>query len=229
MLLEVRNVTKRFEKSGRIITALDSVSFSVERPRVIGLVGLNGAGKTTLINIIAGILIPDEGVARIRGEETWKRPGKQIAYPYIPRIDPRMTVEDIMDVLRLFYGDGDWEKYAEILGLDKEWHTEYQRLSTGWKARVRLLAAMGQRKPVVLLDEVTNGMDVVTADAVLDVMAKKGEESVVLFASHIFNHVERVASRILIIHNGRILRDFPYRPEEGKNLEELFRGVITRA
>ena len=229
MLLEVRNITKCFEKSGRIITALKDVNFTADRPQVIGLVGLNGAGKTTLINVIAGILIPNEGVARINGEETWKKPGKLIAYPYIPRIDPRMTVEDVVDVLRLFYGEGDWEKYAEILDLDKEWHTEYQRLSTGWKARVRLLAAMGQSKPVVLLDEITNGMDVVTADAALDVMAKKGKESVVLFASHIFNHVERVANRILIIHNGRILRDFQYRPEEGKNLEEIFRSVIARA
>ena len=229
MLLEVQNVTKRFEKGGKTITALKQVSFSADRPQVIGLVGLNGAGKTTLINVIAGILIPDEGMARINREETWRKPGKLIAYPYVPRIDQRMTVADIVDVLQLFYGKGAWEKYVNILGLEKEWSTEYQRLSTGWKQRINIPSAVGQKKPVVLLDEITNGLDAITADAVLDVMAEKGRESVVVFASHIFDHVERVADRILIINGGKILKDLSWAPEMRGTIEQLFRSVITRA
>ncbi len=226
-ILEVDHVTKMYEKAGSRIVALKDVSLRAEHPQVIGLVGLNGAGKTTLINIIAGILIPDDGIARINGEETWKKPGKLIGYPYIPFQDPRMTVKDVIDVLELFYGEGDWEKYAELLGLRKEWNTEIQRLSTGWKRRVEILAAMGQEKPVILLDEVTNGLDVVTADTVLDAMKEKGKRSVVIFASHIFNHVERVADRIVIIHQGRILRDSKI--EElcgGGSLESVFREVV---
>ncbi len=227
MELVVQDVTKRFEKGGKTITALGRVSFSADRPQVIGLVGLNGAGKTTLINIIAGVLIPDEGAARINGEETWRRPAKMVAYPFVPYDDPRMPVKDTVKILELFYGEGDWQKYVDLLELRKEWNTEKQRLSTGWTQRILALSALGQSKPVILLDEITNGLDVTTADVVLDAMKSKGKKSIVVFASHIFNHVERVADRIIIIHGGKVLKDAPLKELTAeKSLEDVFRELI---
>jgi len=227
VLLEVQNVTKLFEKGGKTITALEHVSFRADHPQVIGLVGLNGAGKTTLINIIAGILIPDEGVARINGVETWKHPAKMVAYPFIPYDDPRMPVKDTVKILELFYGEGDWQKYADLLGLRNEWNVEKQRLSTGWTQRILALSALGQDKPVILLDEITNGLDVTTADVVLNAMKSKGRKSIVVFASHIFNHVERVADRVVIIHDGKILKDAPLKEiTSEKPLEDVFRELI---
>jgi ABC-type multidrug transport system ATPase subunit len=227
VLLEIDGVTKFFEKGGNTITALDHVSLRADRPQVIGLVGLNGAGKTTLINIVAGILIPDEGIVRIDGEETWKKPIRLVAYPYIPYDDPRMKVREVVWVLENFYGKQKWDEYVEILGLKREWNTEIQRLSKGWRRRLDILSAMGQEKPVILLDEVTNGLDIETADAVLDAIRKKGKESIVIFASHIYAHVERVADRIVIIHEGRILMDRDNNLEEP--LEKVLRRVIRGA
>ncbi len=227
MLLEVRNVTKFFNKGGKLITALNDVSLVSNRPEVIGLVGLNGAGKTTLINTIAGVLIPDEGVVKINGIPTHTIPGKLVGYPFLPYQDPRMTVGDAIDVLERFYGDGEWEKYAKILGLDKEINTEIQRLSTGWRQRLNVLSAAGQNRAVILFDETTNGLDAITADKVLDVIHEKGKNSVVIFASHIYSHVERVADRVVIIHRGRILADGPKSEILGdETLEPVFRRYI---
>ncbi len=227
MLLEVRNVTKFFKKGGKQVTALNNISLVSNRPEVVGLVGLNGAGKTTLINTIAGVLIPDKGVVKINGIPTYTIPGKLVGYPFLPYQDPRMTVGDAIDVLKRFYGEGEWEKYAKILELNREINTEIQRLSTGWRQRLNVLSAAGQNKAVILFDETTNGLDAITADKVLDVIREKGKNSVVIFASHIYSHVERVADRIVIIHGGRILADGSKDEILGdETLENVFRRYI---
>jgi len=116
---------------------------------------------------------------------------------------------------------------VDILELRKEWNVEKQRLSTGWTQRLLALSALGQNKPVILLDEITNGLDVTTADVVLDAMRSKGKKSIVVFASHIFDHVERVADRIIIIHAGKVLKDASLNEITAeKPLEDVFRELI---
>ncbi len=161
-LLLVENVTKYFQKGKERIKALDNVSFSRGKG-CTALLGLNGAGKSTLINIILGLLVADEGRVTVDGTDPVKEPGVA-AYPFLPYSDDRATVDDLLGLIELFFDVHIPGRLIKELELDKELHTEYQRLSTGYKARLRLLSAFVQPSNVVLLDEITNGMDVASVD-----------------------------------------------------------------
>lgn len=207
-IVDLRRVTRRFGKK----TALDELSLTVPRGGVFGLIGGNGAGKTTLIKHVLGLLQAQSGSVEVFGLDPVQNPVGtlgRIGYLSEDRDLPDwMRVSELMRYTQAFFPSWD-ERYAEELraAFDLDPNAKIKELSRGQRARAGLLAALAHRPDLLILDEPSSGLDpVVRRDilgAIIRTLADEGRT--VLFSSHLLDEVERVADRVAIIHQGRIL------------------------
>jgi len=211
-VISVSELTRRFGAT----TALDSVSVSLPRGAVYGLVGANGAGKTTLIRHILGLLRAQSGSVRVFGLDPVADPVavlSRIGYLSEENDLPGwMRVDELIRYTSAFYPK--WEDdYAEELrrtfALDAA--AKIKDLSKGQKARAGLLIALAHRPELLVLDEPSSGLDpLVRRDilgAVIRTIADEGRT--VLFSSHLLQEVEQVADHVTMIHQGAIVLSAP--------------------
>jgi ABC-2 type transport system ATP-binding protein len=206
--IEVSRLTRRFAAKA----ALDDVSLTVPTGGVFGLIGANGAGKTTLIKHLLGMLRAEQGSVRVFGQDPIENPVGvlgRIGYLSEDRDLPDwMRVSELMSYTQAFFPNWD-ERYAEELreAFDLNPNARIKTLSRGQRARAGLLAALAHRPPLLVLDEPSSGLDpVVRRDilsAIIRTIAEEGRT--VLFSSHLLDEVERVADRVAIINQGRLL------------------------
>jgi ABC-2 type transport system ATP-binding protein len=208
----VSELTRRFGAT----TALASVSVSMPRGAVHGLVGANGAGKTTLIKHVLGLLRAESGSVRVFGLDPIADPVavlSRIGYLSEENDLPGwMRVEELIRYSRAFYPAWD-AAYAEELrqtfALDPM--AKIKNLSKGQKARAGLLIALAYRPELLVLDEPSSGLDpIVRRDilgAVIRTIADEGRT--VLFSSHLLEEVEQVADHVTMISHGRIVLSAP--------------------
>jgi ABC-2 type transport system ATP-binding protein len=206
-VIRVTDLTRRFGAR----TALASVSLSLQRGAVYGLVGANGAGKTTLIKHILGLLRAESGLVRVFGLDPVADPVavlSRIGYLSEENDLPGwMRVGELIRYSRAFYPAWD-DAYAEELrqtfALDPA--AKIKNLSKGQKARAGLLIALAYRPELLVLDEPSSGLDpIVRRDilgAVLRTIADEGRT--VLFSSHLLEEVEQVADHVTMIQHGTI-------------------------
>ena len=192
-------------------TALDSVTMSVPRGGVYGLVGANGAGKTTLIKHILGLLRAESGSVRVFDRDPVADPvGVLSRIGYLSEendLPGWMRVDELMRYARAFYSGWD-DAYAEELRktftLDPT--AKIKTLSKGQKARAGLIVALAYRPELLVLDEPSSGLDpIVRRDilgAVIRTIADEGRT--VLFSSHLLEEVEQVADHVTMISQGKI-------------------------
>ena len=211
-IIDVSELTRRFGAT----TALMSVSLSLPRGAVYGLVGANGAGKTTLIKHLLGLLRPDSGSVRVFGLDPVADPVavlSRIGYLSEENDLPGwMRVDELIRYSRAFYPAWD-DAYAEQLrqtfALDPA--AKIKTLSKGQKARAGLLIALAYRPQLLVLDEPSSGLDpIVRRDilgAVLRTIADEGRT--VLFSSHLLEEVEQVADHVTMISRGAIVLSGP--------------------
>jgi ABC-2 type transport system ATP-binding protein len=211
-VIEVTDLTRRFGPT----TALDSVSLSMPRGAVYGLVGANGAGKTTLIKHILGLLRAESGSVRVFGLDPVADPVDvllRIGYLSEENDLPGwMRVDELIRYSRAFYRNWD-DDYAEELrqsfALDSA--AKIKNLSKGQKARVGILIALAYRPDLLVLDEPSSGLDpIVRRDilgAIIRTIAHQGRT--VLFSSHLLEEVEQVADHVTMINKGRIVLSAP--------------------
>ena len=239
-VVNVSELTRRFGAR----TALASVSLSMSRGAVHGLVGANGAGKTTLIKHILGLLRAESGSVRVFGQDPVAEPVavlSRIGYLSEENDLPGwMRVDELIRYSRAFYPA--WEDdYAEELrrkfALDSA--AKIKNLSKGQKARAGLLIALAYRPELLVLDEPSSGLDpIVRRDilgAVIRTIADEGRT--VLFSSHLLEEVEQVADHVTMIHQGRIALSAPLREikeshrvgERVPTLDEIFVAQVGRA
>ncbi len=197
-------------------TALASVSVSMPRGAVYGLVGVNGAGKTTLIKHILGLLRAESGWVRVFGLDPVADPVavlSRIGYLSEENDLPGwMRVDELIRYSRAFYpawDDGYAEELRQTFALDLT--AKIKTLSKGQKARVGLLIALAYRPELLVLDEPSSGLDpIVRRDilgAVIRTIADEGRT--VLFSSHLLQEVEQVADHVTMISHGRIVLSAP--------------------
>lgn len=211
-VVDIRRVTRRFDHK----TALDDVSLTVPRGGVFGLIGGNGAGKTTLIKHILGLFKPQMGTVDVFGLDPVENPVGtlgRIGYLSEDRDLPLwMSVGELMRYTQAFFPNWD-ETYAEELRLafDLVRHAKIKNLSRGQRARAGLLVALAHRPELLVLDEPSSGLDPVVRRDILGAIIRTiaDEGRTVLFSSHLLDEVERVADRVAIIHQGRILLTAP--------------------
>ena len=211
-VIRVTELTRRFGAR----TALASVSLSMPRGAVYGLVGANGAGKTTLIKHILGLLRAESGSVRVFGFDPVADPVavlSRIGYLSEENDVPGwMRVDELIRYSRAFYPAWD-DVYAEELrqtfALDPS--AKIKNLSKGQKARVGLLIALAYRPELLVLDEPSSGLDPIVRRDILGAVLRTiaGEGRTVLFSSHLLEEVERVADHVTLISQGRIALSAP--------------------
>ena len=211
-VIEMSALTRRFGRT----TALASVSLSVTRGVVHGLVGANGAGKTTLIKHALGLLRAEGGSVRVFGLDPVVEPVavlSRIGYLSEENDLPGwMRVDELIRYSRAFYPAWD-DVYAKDLlrtfALDPT--ARIGTLSKGQKARVGLLVALAYRPELLLLDEPSSGLDPIVRRDILDAVMRTiaDEGRTVLFSSHLLDEVEQVSDHVTMISHGRIVLSAP--------------------
>jgi ABC-2 type transport system ATP-binding protein len=210
--IQVTDLTRRFGAT----TALDSVSLSVARGRVHGLVGANGAGKTTLIRHVLGLLRAQSGSVRVFGLDPVADPvGVLSRLGYLSEendLPDWMRVHELLAYSRAFrpaWDDDYADELGRTFGLDPS--ARVGALSKGQKARAGLLVALAYRPELLVLDEPSSGLDpIVRRDILAAVMRSIAQEGrTVLFSSHLLHEVEQVADHVTMISRGRIVLSAP--------------------
>ena len=200
----------------RGVDVLRGVTFATAPGEVVGLLGKNGAGKTTLIRVAMGLIAPQTGSVRIRGLDPRVHPvevKRQVGYVAEDQIlPPFLKVRELMDLYRELYPSWD-EKLATGLrdrfGLPSG--AKIGRLSKGQARQAALLCAVSHRPRILILDEPAGGLDPAARREFLETSIQLLNEagSTILFSSHYMNDVERMAARVVLLHDGRILIDRP--------------------
>jgi ABC-2 type transport system ATP-binding protein len=216
-VIETDALTKVYPGPSGGVTALGGLTVHVA-PGVTGLIGANGAGKSTLIKILLGLLAPTQGRAAVLGHDSVAE-GEQVRQivGYMPEHDclpPDVSATEFVTHLGRMSGipkTAAKERAAEALrhvGLYEERYRQIGTYSTGMKQRVKLAQALVGAPQLLLLDEPTNGLDPAGRNAMLELIARIGEEFgiSILVASHLLGEIERVCDNLVAIDAGRLLR-----------------------
>lgn len=211
-MLELRNVTKRYPG----IRAVEDVSFIARAGVVTGYLGPNGSGKSTTLKMIAGLIEPSEGEIFFRGESIQRNRiahRQRLGYvPEEPHLYPHLTGAEYLEMVGQLRGMPEAELahkidgFLRLMGLHADRHVAISSYSKGMRQKVLLAAALLHNPELLLLDEPFSGLDVNSALVLRDLtrqLAARGK--VVLLSSHELETVERVSSRIIILHKGRVV------------------------
>ena len=209
----VRDLTKVYGT----ITAVDHISFKLKQGATVALLGGNGAGKTTTIAMLLGLVMPTSGEVRVFGADMSKNRGA-VAYrlnfqsPYVD-LPARLTVQQNLTVYAGLYGIANAAEriayIAEDLHIEPLLDRPTGKLSAGQKTRVGLAKALLNAPELLLLDEPTASLDPDTADWIRRKLREYAETrgATLLLASHNMAEVERLADRVILLHQGRIIED----------------------
>lgn len=227
-LLSCHNLTKRYGYK----TALDSINLTIERGRIIGLLGPNGSGKTTLIKLINGLLAPTEGLLLINGEIPGPETKKVVSYlPERTYFNSWMKVTDILNFFCDFYSDFDRNRAIEMLHrLNIDEKDRLSSMSKGTKEKVQLIMVMSRDADLYCLDEPIGGVDPAARDYILQtIITNYNERASVLISTHLISDIENVLDDVIFIQNGHIRLTTSVdeiREQEGKSVDALFREVF---
>ena len=215
-LLEIRGLSKRF---GGVYASRD-VSFDVDAGAIVGLIGPNGAGKTTLFNLVTGFLNPDAGEVRFDGREvTGLRPDVlsrrgmartfQILKPFA-----RLTVEENVMVGALARGENmagaraRAQRCLDLVGIAHKSADLARNLSTGQRKRLEMARAMATQPRLLLLDEVTGGLDQPSIPGLIELVARlRGEGVTLLVIEHNMRVIMGLADKVVFLHLGEKLAE----------------------
>jgi ABC-2 type transport system ATP-binding protein len=219
MSIEVRDLSKLYGQQ----KAIDGVSFSVSKGDITGFLGPNGAGKSTTMKIISGYLKADGGSASVCGLGVDEDPiGVKRKIGYLPEANPlypeMYVVEYLGFIAKLHALRNRKQKIEEAIGwvgLTPERKKKIGQLSKGFKQRVGLAAAMIHDPEVLILDEPTSGLDPNQIVEIREVIRGMGSGKTILFSSHILQEIQAICSRVIIIHQGRIVSDSPLAELQG--------------
>ena len=200
-----------------IFAATRDVSFEVYRGEVVAFLGPNGAGKSTTMKMLTGYLSPSEGVARIAGHDmSLERLEGSKKLGYLPEtgpLYPDMTPFSLLDFFAEARGMGKKqkndaiEKAVDICALSSVIYKPINKLSKGYRQRVGMAQALIHEPEVLILDEPTSGLDPNQIRGVRQTMKRLGEEKTILLSTHILQEVEAMASRVIMINEGRKVYD----------------------
>jgi ABC-2 type transport system ATP-binding protein len=212
-LVEARDLVKRFGS----LTAVDGISFAVDRAEVVGFLGPNGAGKSTAMKIISGFLEPTSGEAYIEGYNSHVQPIEaRRRLGYLPEGAPAyadMSVADFLGFMAGMHGLSKRQandRLAELVertGLAEVWNQRIDALSKGFKRRVGIAQALVHDPDVLILDEPTDGLDPNQKYEMRELIQSIAPQKAIIISTHILEEVEAVCTRAIIIAKGRMLAD----------------------
>lgn len=210
-MIEIRKLTKKY----RDLTAVDNISFNIEKGDILGFLGRNGAGKSTTMRMITGYLSPTSGAVFVDGLNVFDEPlvvKKNIGYlPETPPVYMDMTVSRylkfVAELKSIRYRDVKSEiaRVSDRCGITHVSHRLIRNLSKGFRQRVGLAQALLGSPSVLILDEPTVGLDVAQIREVRGLIRELAQEHTVILSTHILPEVQMICNRVSIIHNGSIV------------------------
>jgi ABC-2 type transport system ATP-binding protein len=227
-VIEVQHLTKRY---GRV-TAVDDVSFRVERGEILGFLGPNGAGKTTTMRILTGYMPATEGKAIVAGFDVFDQPieaKRRTGYlPETPPLYPDMNVLEYLTFVSKIKGVPAADRRQRVLQvmqktrIDDMAHRLCSRLSKGYRQRVGLAQALIHNPDVLILDEPTAGLDPKQIIETRELIKHLAGDHTIILSTHILPEVSQTCQRVVIINKGRVVAvDTP------DNLTSRLRGSET--
>ena len=212
-LVETRDLVKRFGS----LTAVDHISFSVERGEVVGFLGPNGAGKSTAMKIISGFMEPTSGQAFIDGHDSHADAiAARRRLGYLPEGAPAygdMTVGAFLGFVAAMRGMTKVKanlrlaELVERVALADVWNQRIDELSKGFKRRVGIAQALVHDPDALILDEPTDGLDPIQKHEMRHLIRSIAKRKAIIISTHILEEVEAVCTRAIIIAKGRTLAD----------------------
>ncbi len=211
-MIEVKHLTKRYG----VNTAINDVSFSIEKGTIVGFLGPNGAGKSTTMNIITGYLSASSGSVTVGGFDILDEANeakKLIGYlPEFPPLYMDMTVKEYLDFM---YGlkkvklpkEKHIKEICRLVKIENVYNRLIANLSKGYKQRVGIAQALLGNPPVLILDEPTVGLDPKQIIEIRNLIKTLGRNHTIILSSHILSEVQAVCERILIINAGTLVAD----------------------
>ena len=210
-MIEVQNVTKRYGD----LTAIERVTFSVNKGEVLAFLGPNGAGKTTTMRILTCFMPATEGIARVAGYDCFEQPlevKRRIGYlPETPPLYHELTVQEYLTFVGRLKGlsaanlRSGLDRVAERLSLGEVRHRLIGNLSRGFQQRVGLAQALLHNPPVLILDEPTVGLDPKQIIEIRELIKSLAGSHTVILSTHILPEATAVCQRVVIINAGRIV------------------------
>ena len=227
-MIEVQHITKRY---GRV-TAVDDVSFKVERGEILGFLGPNGAGKTTTMRILTGYMPATEGRAVVAGFDVFAEPveaKRRTGYlPEMPPLYPDMTVREYLDFVARIKGVPSSEQKQRVQSVMERTRVadmaerHCSKLSKGYRQRVGLAQALIHNPDVLILDEPTAGLDPKQIIETRELIRSLAGDHTIVLSTHILPEVAQTCQRVVIINKGRVVAvDTP------DNLTARLRGAET--
>ena len=227
-MIEVQHLTKRY---GRV-TAVDDVTFRVERGEILGFLGPNGAGKTTTMRVITGYMPPTDGRVIVAGFDVFDQAveaKRRTGYlPETPPLYPDMTVREYLTFVARIKGVPAAERKARVEQVMKRvWVTDMAsrhcgKLSKGYRQRVGLAQAVLHNPDVLVLDEPTAGLDPKQIIETRQLIKELAGDHTIILSTHILPEVSQTCQRVVIINRGRVVAvDTP------ENLTHRLRGAET--
>ena len=227
-LLEIKNVSKSFDN--KII--LDDINISIEKNRIVGLLGKNGAGKTTIIKLINDLLTIDSGTVFFKGKKLGVYSKEHISYlPERTYLDKSMRISNVLKYFSEFYKDFNIEKARKLLNdLDLEENMKIVKMSKGMQEKLQLILVISRDADLYILDEPLGGVDPATRDYILDTIISNFKEgSSVIISTHLISDIERILDDCVFIDKGKIILTSSaddLRKKEKASIDEIFRRMF---
>ena len=227
-MIEVQHLTKRYGP----VTAVDDVSFTVERGEILGFLGPNGAGKTTTMRVLTGYMPPTEGRAVVAGYDVLEQPleaKRRTGYlPETPPLYPEMTVREYLTFVAKIKGVPRAERKARVDEMMRKTRVDdvadrhCGKLSKGYRQRVGLAQALMHNPDVLILDEPTAGLDPKQIIETRQLIRGLAGDHTIILSTHILPEVSQTCQRVVIINRGKVVAvDTP------DNLTSRLRGSET--
>jgi sodium transport system ATP-binding protein len=242
-MIEARNLCKQFQDKKRgVVRAVENVSFRCQPGQIYGLLGANGAGKTTTLRMLATILEPTGGTAIVAGYDIVEQPEKVRAnvgfLSTATALYARLTAQEMVEYFGRLYGMDEPALKRRIdelfarLEMDGFRDRRCDKLSTGMKQKVSIARTLVHDPPVMIFDEPTLGLDIMTARTIVGFIREcRQRGKTVIFSTHIMSEVEKLCDIIGIIDGGRLLAEGTLaelrRRYAEEDLEEIFVKVVA--
>jgi sodium transport system ATP-binding protein len=241
-MIEAQRLSKQFyDKKRGTIRAVDGISFRCHPGQIYGLLGANGAGKTTTLRMLATILEPTDGTAQVAGYDVVTQAEKVRAHvgflSTATALYGRLSAQEMVEYFGRLHGLKEpllrrrIDEIFERLEMNGFRDRRCDKLSTGMKQKVSIARTLVHDPPVMIFDEPTLGLDVMTARTIITFIRECRENGkTVIFSTHVMSEAEKLCDTIGIIHNGRLLAEGTLAQLRERyaqaELEEIFVRVV---
>ena len=229
-LVEIVGLTKSYNANN---VAVNNITLTLPKGKIIGLLGPNGSGKTTLIKMMNGLLTPTSGSIKINGRFVGVETKARVAYlPDRTYLGGNQKISEIFDYFEDFYEDFSREKAMEMLqSLNIDPSQKMKTLSKGTKEKVQLILVMSRNADLYILDEPIAGVDPAARDYILrTIVTNYNPEATVLISTHLIEDVEQVLDEVIFMKYGQLVLYTSVdmiREKHGKSVDAYFREVFA--